>query len=873
MLPSISGVVFYDAAGSGSLNSSDVRLANVTVNLYQGSGTTNLLTSTQTNSAGVYQFTNLQAGTYTVQQTVASGYVLPNGGATQTVTITSSNLTGTTGATIDAFTTAEEASASYSKGTTGNVQVAAPEAIGGYRGLYMQLTSPYGGMDMNTNTDVPNTLTLSTGPGASGDQRVIWDGAGSNAATLNPLGLNHVDLTSGGTATGFDLTLGSDHDNATAVFKIYTDSGDWSTATVSIPNTGDGTANQQIFLPFSSFISGSGSGANSTNVGAITLDVSGPGAFDGEVGDITTAGPKVFATNFADTAQSDLSIVKSASPSQATAGSTQPLTYTLTVTNNGPSADTGVIVSDPLPSGVTYVSSSATQGSVTYAGGTITANLGNMADDATATVTVTATVNPDTRGTITNTATVTGNEPDPNLSNNTSTVQTPVVAQTDLAVVKSVNVTQAIAGSTTPMTYTMTVTNNGPSNATGVTLSDTLPSGVTYVSSSAAQGSVTFANGVITGSLGNLADGGSDKVTVVVTVNASTTGTISNTATVTGNETDPNLANNTSTVQTPVVAQTDLAVVKSVDTTQAIAGSTTPMTYTMLVTNNGPSNATGVTLSDTLPSGVTYVSSSAAQGSVTFANGVITGSLGNLADGGSDKVTVVVTVNASTTGTISNTATVTGNETDTNLEQHVYRANAGRGPSRFGHRQDGLRQHGEARRHLDLHPDGDQQRALQRYRHNHQRSAAGGRHLLLDRRQPGDGERQQRGAHRQPGQPGHRGQRHDHGGGNGRCQDHRRLHQYGYRQWHRHRSEHGQQHLVGNHQRRRADRAPGRSGLRPGDHQDRHARAGGHQWEVDLYHHGHQSWPGHRQRHRDDRSFADGRELDFGPRLGKARPV
>ncbi|HYE64248.1 MAG TPA: Calx-beta domain-containing protein, partial [Pyrinomonadaceae bacterium] len=100
------------------------------------------------------------------------------------------------------------------------------------------------------------------------------------------------------------------------------------------------------------------------------------------------------------------------------------------------------------------------------------------------------------------------------------------------------------------ITYTITVANNGPDNATGVTLSDTLPVGVTFISASAG---CSASSGVVTCSLGSLANG-ANKV-VMITVLAPTTATsVSNTATVTSSVTDPDTGNNSATESTAVSA-------------------------------------------------------------------------------------------------------------------------------------------------------------------------------------------------------------------------------------------------------------------------------------------------------------------------------
>ena len=159
---------------------------------------------------------------------------------------------------------------------------------------------------------------------------------------------------------------------------------------------------------------------------------------------------------------------------------------------------------------------------MSQAGGTVTVNVGGLASGATATVTILVTMNSGTRGTITNTAVISGNEPDPNLANNTSTVTTQVSPLVDLAIVKSASPNPAIAGAA--LTYALNATNNGPSNATGVTITDTLPAGVTYTSATSSQGTVSQANGTVTVSLGNLADGAGAMATILVMVAPSAMG-------------------------------------------------------------------------------------------------------------------------------------------------------------------------------------------------------------------------------------------------------------------------------------------------------------------------------------------------------------
>jgi uncharacterized repeat protein (TIGR01451 family) len=357
----------------------------------------------------------------------------------------------------------------------------------------------------------------------------------------------------------------------------------------------------------------------------------------------------------------DLQIVKSDTPDPVVAG--ENLTYTLLVTNLGPSPATGVSVVDTLPANVAFVSATTTQGTANHAAGTVTVDVGNLAVDQTETITIVVTVPSSARGTLANTATISGNEQETNDDNNTSSVSTAIQPEIDLVIFKADSPDPVFAGQT--LTYTLSVVNNGPSNATGVTVTDQLPGGVTFVSATASQGTAVNANGTITATLGNLASDASATVTIVVTVDPSTRGTITNTASVAGTETDTQPQNNTDSEPTVVQSRIDLAITKADSPDPVTAGG--QLTYTLTVTNTGPSNATAVSVQDFLPSQVQFVSATASQGTVTHSQGVVTAELGDLAVGASRTITIVTQVDADFSGTMTNRATVAGTETETNL--------------------------------------------------------------------------------------------------------------------------------------------------------------------------------------------------------------
>ncbi|MBW7848824.1 MAG: DUF11 domain-containing protein, partial [Bacteroidales bacterium] len=320
------------------------------------------------------------------------------------------------------------------------------------------------------------------------------------------------------------------------------------------------------------------------------------------------------------------------------------VTFTITAKNNGPSNATGVKVSDALPTGYTFVSATPSVGTWNAPDWTI----GNLANGATATLTIKATVN--ASGSYTNTATITGNESDPNSGNNSSSVTPSASAVADLSVTKVADNNNPAVGS--QVTFTITAKNNGPSNATGVKVSDALPTGYTFVSATPSVGTWSAPDWTI----GNLANGATATLTIKATVNAS--GSYTNTATITGNESDPNSGNNSSSVTPSASAVADLSVTKVADNNNPAVG--TQVTFTITAKNNGPSNATGVKVSDALPTGYTFVSATPSVGTWNAPDWTI----GNLANGATATLTIKATVNAS--GSYTNTATITGNESDPN---------------------------------------------------------------------------------------------------------------------------------------------------------------------------------------------------------------
>ncbi|MBY6205968.1 DUF7507 domain-containing protein, partial [Halomonas denitrificans] len=338
-------------------------------------------------------------------------------------------------------------------------------------------------------------------------------------------------------------------------------------------------------------------------------------------------------------ADADLSVAKTG-PATAVAGT--QVTYDITVTNNGPADAADVSVADPTPAGYTFASATAP-----CAGGFPCA-LGTVSAGANVTIQVTFDIDPATTGDVTNTATVSTSTTDPDATNDSASATTTVVAEADMAITKTGPAT-AIAGTTA--TYSITVTNNGPSDAQSVTVDDPTPAGYTF------SGATAPCGGGFPCALGMIAAGGSVAFDVTFSIAPSTLGDVTNTATVSSPTTDPNGANNASSATTTVGAEADLGITKTGPAT-AIAGTTA--TYSITVTNNGPSDAQSVTVDDPTPAGYTF------SGATAPCGGGFPCALGTVAAGGSVAFDVTFSIAPSTLGDVTNTATVSSPTTDPN---------------------------------------------------------------------------------------------------------------------------------------------------------------------------------------------------------------
>jgi uncharacterized repeat protein (TIGR01451 family) len=355
------------------------------------------------------------------------------------------------------------------------------------------------------------------------------------------------------------------------------------------------------------------------------------------------------------TSSADLAIAKTDLVDPVSAG--DDVTYDITVTNLGPSDATGAVMTDTLPGAVTFVSATPSQGSCSQAAGVVTCPLGVVPFGATATVTIVVTTTID--GLITDTATVSATTSDPALANNSDSETTTVTPAADLRIAKTDGVASVVAGTST--TYTITLTNDGPSTEpAGAVITDAIPPGT---NGSEVEPDCVIAAGVfMCTTSAPLVSGGSVSYQLTIAIPAAyALPSLSNTATISSAPiVDPNPANDSATDVDVITTGADLAITKSDAVDPVALGDN--VVYTITVTNNGPSDAVGVVVTDVLPGSTNFVSATPSQGSCSQAAGIVTCPPGGMVAGGVATITVVVTTTVA--AVITNQATVTATTPD-----------------------------------------------------------------------------------------------------------------------------------------------------------------------------------------------------------------
>jgi len=312
--------------------------------------------------------------------------------------------------------------------------------------------------------------------------------------------------------------------------------------------------------------------------------------------------------------EADLALHKSAASGRsAEVAAGRPLTYTLVYTNLGPSDTSNLIVTDTLPSSVAYggmVSKSPSIIGPFFSPGSpgegdvitwhdLDVNMGDSGA-----IIFTVTVDADASGVITNEAYVDASTYDPFPINNIDAVSTTVVVEADLWVDKNVAGVRVGGGE---LTYTISYANTGPSMARDVVITDVLPTGLVYggvVSSTMDLGTHIPHKNQVSWYTETLAPGAAGNIIFTVTVEPQVYDVITNGVSITGTTYDPHPGDNYHDELTIIGSRADLSIDKTSPVTSVVAGKR--LTYTLVYTNNGPSDAREIFITDTLPAGVVY---------------------------------------------------------------------------------------------------------------------------------------------------------------------------------------------------------------------------------------------------------------------------
>ena len=687
----ITGVAFVNSDGTGNSSGNPPVLvdangdlvapgttgaAGINITLYDDTNSDGIFdagdqirTTSTTNLQGEYRFDNLPVGQFFIQQQAVPQLV---GQAPLLINVV--DAVGVRESLIDDYSATAQ-SVTANAGLITNDSIAAPEVIGLERDISVTNNSDSGIVSVLIE-DGPETLSIGS-LSAEGTALLQYDGV-DGSENLNPIGLGGESLA-GGTAgdpldpnTGLVVLARADLPGDQLLITVYSDAVNFSTALVDIPQ--DPSDLIENLVPFSSFVTAGGIGADFNSVGAIEAELNLSANTDVVVSIVESRSPVPERQDFANAVaiQTDLSIIKTDSADPVTAGNT--FTYTLTVANSGPDIAEGVLVSDQLPESVAFVTGSLDGDSsvVTDTGdGLIEITVGNLAAGESKTINIAVAVAEDFSGTLINNAAVTSDpDEDTNLSNNSTSESTVVNRIVDVAVVKS-SAGDAVAGDT--LSYTLTVSNAGPSQADGVVVSDLLDGSVTFVAGSfdpGTSGVSLNANGQdLQFDVGTLAAGQSESFSFDVAIASAAVGQLENTAVVSTSDNDSNSSNDTSTDTVTLQREVDLILTKTVDLATVVPGQD-QVVYTFTVSHaaGSLSDTTNVVVTDVIPNGLTGVSINAPTAdSTNFSNGVVTVGFDSLPIGETRSFSLVSNVVDTATGVVTNSGSVSSSVQDLNL--------------------------------------------------------------------------------------------------------------------------------------------------------------------------------------------------------------
>ncbi|MGK4566957.1 hypothetical protein [Flavobacterium sp. 3HN19-14] len=454
-----------------------------------------------------------------------------------------------------------------------------------------------------------------------------------NAANLVVTNTNGQDVYTPGTTVPYIVTV-TNNGPAVATNVIVTNPAPTGTTIVSWNgNSASGSGNM------SNTIASLAVGASVT----YTIQVSIPAGYTGNLTDQANATstvpdpdptcPMCTDIDVSASPQSDVSIAITDNKTNYDLGGVS--VYTVTVHNNGPQAATAIHVQSAIPAGITAFSWTGNAASGTNSA--LDNTIATLANGATVTYTITLTVPTayNASASVAVQAGITGTtSTDPAAPNNTAT-DTDAPKQTDISITNVASQPTPPKGGT--VTFTVTVTNNGPENATLINFNNPVPAGITSMTWSASNG--ISGSGAINATIPLLAVGATLVYTITVTIPANYTGTLSDVATVNAaiDSTQPTTA--TATV-TPSNAS-DISVTVSDGTTTYLPGQT--KIYTITVSNTGSAATTNVSVQTILPEGIPAANYTW-NGNSASGSGAFTNTIATIPAGGSVSYTVNVVV-------------------------------------------------------------------------------------------------------------------------------------------------------------------------------------------------------------------------------------
>ena len=728
-LGAIEGVAFTDVDDNGTFDVGTDPVLAATFTLFEDTNTNGVFDSgtdaqvgapqtiaapadplaNPTPAADMYRFSDLGPNTYFVQQQAITGQLQRTTETVKTVVITDTESEGVQTQNVDTFdttlTSPDPLSATPGGSASHQATTAGGETIGDERDIVINNDgASSNNIDVNVDT-INGELFINTGGSTTGSVIVTYDGADASATTVaHNLGgpSTPVDLTANA-GESFYFKVGSEAGNTMTVDVFSGNSADFSSQTIALPVTTGAAPTADLFLDFADFVpDGGGSGADFSAVTAIRIELTLSAASDAAFDFVSVVAPFVETSNAAnlnpmslgnlvfndpndngvfDAGETGISGVEVQLFEDTNAnGSFDSGTDTAVGTPQTTDGNGNYLFDDLLPGEYIVlipISEFATNSDPLF-GFASSNNSGNFEPAPDPDLTVT---DGDDNGTLiagvgvatTAITLAAGTEPttDGDTDNNSDlTIDFGFAPQIDLEVTKTADLSTVTAGN--QLTYTITVTNNGPSDAANVVVVDNLPDlspdPLTIVSAVSGSGNGTVTQtgnsaGEIEVAYATLASGASDTITVVVGVpaGAATAAAVTNTVTVSGEGVETSTANNSDSVDVAIDRQAALQITKT-DTPDPIPVGDT-LTYEIVVTNNGPSTAENLVIADTLPAGLTFSSVNTTAGTASEASGVITVNVPTLAVSSSVTVTVVSTVDSTFSGsTLSNTATAVSDE-------------------------------------------------------------------------------------------------------------------------------------------------------------------------------------------------------------------